>query len=202
MNVFNNVILARNRQLPDDDRMIETCRSIFKNSFNINDLSVCIGWCADQVFYNLELAALLLLNKTIYLTNAIPSYPIVARRQYTTVEKSPINRLAETFIEHFVAIAENVNRQRKNNLINDDNDNMDCESHFVEQAFNKPYQSTERKCTTTKETERITKSLKTKNAYGYDEISTKILKISCPFITSPINYIRNKMLFGVYSLID
>ena len=48
MNVFNNVILARNRQLPDDDRMIETCRSIFK-SFNVNSLSVCIGWCADQV---------------------------------------------------------------------------------------------------------------------------------------------------------
>jgi len=48
MNVFNNVILARNRQLRDDDRMIETCWSIFK-SFNVNSLSVCIGWCADQV---------------------------------------------------------------------------------------------------------------------------------------------------------
>ena len=48
MNVFNNVILARNRQLPDDVRMIKTCRSVFK-SFNINNLSVCIGWCADQV---------------------------------------------------------------------------------------------------------------------------------------------------------
>ena len=48
MNIFHNVILARNRQFPDDDRMIETCRSIFK-SFNINNLSVCIGWCTDQV---------------------------------------------------------------------------------------------------------------------------------------------------------
>jgi len=48
VNVFNNVILARNRQLPDDVRMIKTCRSVFK-SFNINNLSVCIGWCADQV---------------------------------------------------------------------------------------------------------------------------------------------------------
>jgi len=47
VNVFNNVILARNRQLPDDDRMIETCLSIFK-SFNMNILSVCIGWCTDQ----------------------------------------------------------------------------------------------------------------------------------------------------------
>jgi len=51
VNVFNNVILARNRQLPDDDRMTETCRSIFK-SFNVNNISVCIGWCADQVTLN------------------------------------------------------------------------------------------------------------------------------------------------------
>ena len=50
---FNNVILARNRQLPDDDRKIEICRSIFK-SFNVNNLSVCIGWCADQVTQNCE----------------------------------------------------------------------------------------------------------------------------------------------------
>jgi hypothetical protein len=46
--VFNNVILARNRQLPDDDRMLKTYQSIFK-TFNVNNLSVCIGWCADQV---------------------------------------------------------------------------------------------------------------------------------------------------------
>ena len=51
VNVFNNVILARNIQLPDDDRMIETCRSIFK-TFNVNNLSVCIGWCTDQVMQN------------------------------------------------------------------------------------------------------------------------------------------------------
>ena len=28
--------------------MIETCRSIFK-CFDVNNLSVCIGWCADEV---------------------------------------------------------------------------------------------------------------------------------------------------------
>ena len=36
VNVFNNVILARNRQLPDDDRMIETCRSISKKNQAVN----------------------------------------------------------------------------------------------------------------------------------------------------------------------
>ena len=62
----------------------------------------------------------------------------------------------------------------------------------MEQAFNKPYPSMEYKCTTTKETEQITKLIKTKNSYGYDEISTKIVKVSCPFISSPINYICNE----------
>jgi len=65
----------------------------------------------------------------------------------------------------------------------------------MEQAFNKPYPSMEWKYTTTKEIEQIIKSLKTKNSYGYDEISTKILKISCPFISSPLNCICNKTLF-------
>jgi len=69
----------------------------------------------------------------------------------------------------------------------------------MEQAFNKPYPSMERKCTTTKEFEQIIKCLKANNSFGYDELSTKILKISSPFISSPINYICNKMLFwGVF----
>jgi hypothetical protein len=58
----------------------------------------------------------------------------------------------------------------------------------------------ENKYTSTKEIERIIKYLKTKNSYGYDEISTNTLKLSGPFICSPINFICNKMLFqGVYS---
>jgi hypothetical protein len=94
----------------------------------------------------------------------------------------------------FITIAENVKRQSKNNLINDDIDNMESRTHFIEQAFNRLYPSMECKYTT-KEIERIIKSLKANNSYGYDEISTKILKISCPFLSSPINYICNKMLF-------
>ena len=76
---------------------------------------------------------------------------------------------------------------------------FDYHTHFMEQAFNIPYPSMECKCTTMKEIEHIIKSLKTKNSCGYDEISTKILKISCPFISSPVNYICNKMLiWGVF----
>jgi len=67
----------------------------------------------------------------------------------------------------------------------------------MEQAFNKPYPSMECKCTM-KGKDQIIKYLKTKNLFG-NEISTKILKISSPSITSPLNYIRNKILFwGVF----
>jgi len=60
----------------------------------------------------------------------------------------------------------------------------------MEQAFNEPYPSMERKCTM-KETEQIKKSLKMKNSCEYCDISTKILKISSPFISSPPNYVCN-----------
>jgi len=76
---------------------------------------------------------------------------------------------------------------------------MDSHTLFMEQAFTNPYPSRKWKCTRTVDIEWIIKSLKTKNSYGYDEISTKILKIICHFINSPINYICNKMLFwGVF----
>jgi len=67
------------------------------------------------------------------------------------IKISLIKKNAETFNEYFVAIAENVNRQSKNNLINDANNNMNSHTHFMEQAFNKPYPSMECKCTTIKE---------------------------------------------------
>jgi hypothetical protein len=42
--------------------------------------------------------------------------------------------------------------------------------------------------------ETIFKLLHRKKSHGYDEISTKVLKFSAPFISSPINYIYNIVL--------
>jgi Notch-like protein len=52
----------------------------------------------------------------------------------------------------------------------------------------------EHKYSTIKEIDQIINSLKTRNSFGYEGISTKILKLSAPFISSPINYICNRML--------
>jgi hypothetical protein len=43
----------------------------------------------------------------------------------------------------------------------------------------------------TQEITRIIKSLKMKNSSGYDEISSRIIKVSLPFIISPLTYICN-----------
>ena len=46
----------------------------------------------------------------------------------------------------------------------------------------------------THEIEKIIKSLKSKNTGGCDEISTRILKLSTPYIISPLTYISNAIL--------
>ena len=46
----------------------------------------------------------------------------------------------------------------------------------------------------TKEITRIIKSFKTENSSGYDEINTKILKISVNYICSPLTHICNKSI--------
>ena len=50
------------------------------------------------------------------------------------------------------------------------------------------------KPTTTSEIENIIKTLKPKHSYGYNEISTKLLKIPAPVLSWPLNYICNKVI--------
>jgi len=58
--------------------------------------------------------------------------------------------------------------------------------------FNSKFPRTDWNYATTYEIDKIIKSLKTKNSYGYDEIPIKILKLSAPFIISPLTHICNK----------
>jgi hypothetical protein len=73
-------------------------------------------------------------------------------------------------------------------------------AHYLAHVFNKPFPNTHLKFSTTKETENILKSLKPKNTCGYDEISTKLLKISSAHITSPLNHICNTSFYQGPSL--
>ena len=66
--------------------------------------------------------------------------------------------------------------------------------HHIPRNCRHLYPNIKFRYTSKKEIEKIIKSLKTKNAQGYDEISVKILKWSAPFISSPLTYICNKSL--------
>ena len=63
--------------------------------------------------------------------------------------------------------------------------------------FRQPTSSIRLHNTTTHETDNIIHTLKCKDSHGYDEISTRILKISAPYILSPLTYIFNKILSSV-----
>jgi len=55
------------------------------------------------------------------------------------------------------------------------------------------------KPTTAFEIEKIIKLLKLKDSHGHDEISTKFLKVSFPFISSLHNFISNEVLIkGIF----
>jgi hypothetical protein len=85
---------------------------------------------------------------------------------------------------------------------NNTNKNFETNSKpldYLRQAFNHPVPSIKYHAVTTSEISEIIKTLITKGSHAYDEISVKILKISSPFIISPLTDISNKMLSSEFS---
>jgi len=65
--------------------------------------------------------------------------------------------------------------------------------------FRQPTSSIRLNNTTTHEIDNIIHTFKCKDSHGYDEISMRILKISAPYILSPLTYIFNKILsLGIF----
>jgi len=65
---------------------------------------------------------------------------------------------------------------------------------YLQQNLSQLSSSIKLKNTTTHEIDKIIHSLKCKASYGYDEISSSSLKISAPYVLSPLTYIFNKVL--------
>ena len=71
--------------------------------------------------------------------------------------------------------------------------------HYLINNYRNTYPEINWHNTTTHDIEKIIKSLKTKDSSGYEEITTRILKSSAPYISSPLTYICNKILSdGIY----
>ena len=98
---------------------------------------------------------------------------------------------ANSFNNYFLTAADKITSNIKN-----DKSSLNCNNsiHCLHKNFKLPCSNMKLKYTTPKEIEKIIKSLKSKNSHGYDGIPMKILKVSTPFITSPLTYIRNKSL--------
>jgi hypothetical protein len=65
---------------------------------------------------------------------------------------------------------------------------------YLHQNFMQTFSKIQLRNTTTHEVEKIIYSLKSKHSHGYDEISSRILKASTSYVSSPLTYIFNKIL--------
>ena len=98
--------------------------------------------------------------------------------------------IANAFNAYFSSVAGNLIKNFSgNNYINYKDPLL-----YLSQTFRKLISSIRLNNTTTGEINKIIYSLKCKDSYGYDEILTRILKISAPYILSPLTYIFNKIL--------
>ena len=61
-------------------------------------------------------------------------------------------------------------------------------------SFHRPFPKMSWLYASTYEIEKMIKSIRSKNTAGYDEISTRILKLCAPYIISPLTYICNAIL--------
>jgi hypothetical protein len=95
--------------------------------------------------------------------------------------------------KYFLTIAENISCKIKGSnkqIISCAKYSLSC----LSQVFNLPFTNIVFHNTSTGETEKIIHSFPWKNSCGYGEISMKIVKISAPFISSPLCRIINTSL--------
>jgi len=95
------------------------------------------------------------------------------------------------FNKYFLSITENILQEVRCTNKQGHNINKKNPNYYLLNLFHKPFPSIKFKNTSPKEIENIIiNSLKIKESSGYDEVSTKMLKISAPFISSPLSYIQ------------
>jgi hypothetical protein len=100
------------------------------------------------------------------------------------------NKTANTFNNYFLSTANSINTDI-NKCSHSDRFHP---INYLSNSFRRPISKISWQYATTYEIEKIIKSLKTKTTCGYDGISNRIIKLSAPFITSPLAYICNAVL--------
>jgi len=96
--------------------------------------------------------------------------------------------MANTLNNYFLSVADSLCKDFKA-----DDNNM-TPLHYLQNNLTKPDNKMKWKYVTMYELEQTIKSLNSKNSHGYDGILNKIIKLSLPFIISPLTYICNEIL--------
>jgi hypothetical protein len=82
--------------------------------------------------------------------------------------------------------------QRIRHSYTEDTSEIKNPMYCLSKISHNPFPNIKLNSTLTKEIERIVKSIRVKNSHGYDGITTEMLKVSAPYISSPLNYVCNK----------
>ena len=111
-----------------------------------------------------------------------------------SIEGTPltnIHDIAEAFNKYYSSI---IDKLAGNNLENKAHNSSSFTYSYLNQHTGYHYSPLVFKTFSTHEIKSVIKSLKTKNSFGYDGISTKLLKISANYICSPLTCICNKSI--------
>ena len=103
--------------------------------------------------------------------------------------------VANLFNTYFLSIIDSVNMGENKHT----GQKMTNPIEYLVNNYQQPFPKIIWHNTSTQELDKIIKPLKNKDSSGYDEISTSILKLSAPYILSPLTNICNKILnTGIY----
>ena len=128
---------------------------------------------------------------------------ITDKSQFGGILINDYTKIAETFNVHFTSIAETIAAKNNPNTRSTNNRYITSPTHYLLQLSNCTLPNFKFMPLSTKNIRNIIKSLNTRNSHGYDEISTKLftklLKLSSPYILSPLTHICNKSLsLGIF----
>jgi hypothetical protein len=100
------------------------------------------------------------------------------------------NKIANIFNKHFLSIADTLNFGNNKHT----NTKEPNPISYLTNSFHRHFPKMKWHYTSTSEVGKIIKSLKSRSSSVYDEVSTRILKVSAPYIVSPLAYICNMIL--------
>jgi hypothetical protein len=98
--------------------------------------------------------------------------------------------IGNTFNNHVSSVADYINLDKNKDI----NCNRINPVDYLYYFYSKPFTNLKWQYASTYEIKKIIKAIKSKNSYCYDEISSRIIKVSAPFIISPLTHICNAAL--------